>query len=126
MIEPNIPDKLYFKIGEVAKITDVKPYVLRYWEKEFRIITPFKTKGNQRVYRRKDITLICYIKNLIEKDGMTLEGAKKKVIEFRKMKNEGPVRDQLDIPFNEKKYQNELKEIRKDLTSIRNILSHKV
>ena len=50
-----IPDKLYFKIGEVSKLTDVKPYVLRYWESEFKLLTPSKSKSKQRLYRRKPI-----------------------------------------------------------------------
>ncbi len=125
MATPKIPDKLYFKIGEVAKITRVKPYVLRYWENEFKILVPFKTKGNQRVYKRKDIELIFYIKKLIDKEKLTLEGAKKKVKDFaREKKNQARVK-QLDIPFNDKKYQNALKGIRKDLTSLRTILSRK-
>jgi hypothetical protein len=51
---PELPDKLYFKIGEVAKIVGVKPYVLRYWETEFAIIRPGKTRSHHRLYRRRD------------------------------------------------------------------------
>ncbi len=115
-----IPDKLYFKIGEVAKITDVKPYVLRYWESEFKIINPHKSQGNQRVYRKKDIELILYIKKLLYQEKFTLEGAKKKVKEFKKEKAR-----QLDFPFSEKKFQSTLRGIRRDLASIRNILAGK-
>jgi DNA-binding transcriptional MerR regulator len=59
-----IPDKLYFKIGEVASLTKVKPYVLRYWESEFKIISPRKSLTKQRVYNRRDIELILDIKRL--------------------------------------------------------------
>jgi len=75
----NIPDKLYFKIGEVSKITRVKPYVLRYWESEFKIISPLKSKSKQRVYRRKDVELILEIKRLLYDERYTLEGAKSKI-----------------------------------------------
>lgn len=113
-----IPQKLYFKIGEVANLTRVKPYVLRYWEKEFKVVSPMKSRGNQRVYKRRDIELILYIKNLLYEEGFTLEGAKKKVREFRKEQTR-----QLNLKFPDKRCQNALKDIRKDLTSIRNILA---
>ena len=67
-----IPDKLYFKIGEVASLTKVKPYVLRYWESEFKIISPRKSLTKQRVYSRRDIELILDIKRLLYKEGFTL------------------------------------------------------
>jgi len=121
MATKKIPDKLYFKIGEVARLTRVKPYVLRYWESEFKMLTPFKTKGRQRVYRRRDIELVFYIKDLLHKEKLTLEGARKRLKDFDRDKKEGS-RRQLDIPFTEKKYQNALKGIRKDLASIRNVL----
>ncbi len=114
-----IPDKLYFKIGEVSKLTRVKPHVLRYWESEFKMVSPRKSNGNQRVYTRKDIDLILQIKLLIYKDKLTLEGAKKKVKEFQTKET-----DQLAFPFSEQKYQKALKSIRKELYSIKKILSH--
>ena len=75
----NIPDKLYFKIGEVSKITGVKPYVLRYWESEFSVIRPGKSKSNQRLYRRKDVELLLTIKNLLYSENFTIAGAKRKL-----------------------------------------------
>ena len=118
-IMTEIPDKLYFKIGEVSKLTRVKPHVLRYWESEFKMVSPRKSNGNQRVYTRKDIDLILHIKQLIYKDKLTLQGAKKKVSEFQAKET-----DQLAFPFSEQKYQKALKSIRKELTSIKKILSH--
>ena len=53
-----IPDKLYFKIGEVAQLAGVKPHVLRYWESEFQTISPAKSQGRQRLYRRQDVELV--------------------------------------------------------------------
>ena len=55
MSNPELPDKLYFKIGEVAKLVGVKPYVLRYWETEFSVVRPGKTRSSHRLYRRRDV-----------------------------------------------------------------------
>jgi DNA-binding transcriptional MerR regulator len=112
-----IPDKLYFKIGEVASITRVKPYILRYWESEFKIISPRKSQAKQRVYTRKDLELILDIKKLLYKDKFTLEGAKKqiKVIQAEKAK-------QLNFGFPDEKYLSALKNIKKELSSIKKIL----
>ncbi len=114
-----IPDKLYFKIGEVSRITKIKPYILRYWEKQFRIIKPTKSQGNQRVYTKKDVELILYIKELIDKEGYTLEGVKKKIRELARKKEKDC---QLKLPFTEKYFINLLKDLRKDLCAIRDIL----
>jgi DNA-binding transcriptional MerR regulator len=74
---PVIPDKLYFKIGEVSKLTGVKPYVLRYWESEFKLLAPSKSKSRQRLYRRRDIENILQIKKLLYEERFTIAGAKK-------------------------------------------------
>jgi DNA-binding transcriptional MerR regulator len=71
------PDKLFFKIGEVAKIAGVKQHVLRYWESEFPWIRPQKSKSNQRLYRRKDVEAVLAIKHLLYDQKFTIEGAKK-------------------------------------------------
>ncbi len=119
---PEIPDKLYFKIGEVAKITKVKPYILRYWESEFKIIKPQKSQGNQRVYRRKDVELIVFIKNLLYKEKFTLDGAKKRVREFKKEEKAAGKKSQMALPFTEKKLQSEMRYIRKELASVLKML----
>jgi DNA-binding transcriptional MerR regulator len=74
-----IPDKLYFKIGEVAQIIGVKPYVLRYWETEFPEIAPGKSKSKQRLYKRKDVELILFIRDLLYQQKFTIEGARKRL-----------------------------------------------
>lgn len=74
-----IPNKLYFKIGEVAAIVDVKTHVLRYWETEFSAIKPVKSNANQRLYRRKDIETALLIKDLLYRQGFTISGARKKI-----------------------------------------------
>ena len=71
-----LPDKLYFKIGEVKDIVGVKQHVLRYWESEFSSIRPQKSKTNQRLYRRKDVEAILAIKHLLYERKFTIEGAK--------------------------------------------------
>ena len=72
-----IPDKMFFRIGEVAEITGVKPYVLRYWESEFRLLRPNKNKSGQRVYRRRDVETALEIKDLLHQRKFTIAGAKK-------------------------------------------------
>ena len=72
-----IPDKLYFKIGEVAKIARLRPHVLRYWESEFSTIRPEKSKSNQRLYRRSDVESVLAIRHLLYDRKFTIEGAKR-------------------------------------------------
>ncbi len=92
-----IPDKIYFKIGEVAKLADVPTHVLRYWESEFSAIRPKRTKSKQRLYRKKDVELILQIKTLLHGQGYTIAGARKflesdKEINGRFQKNSPPGR----------------------------------
>lgn len=72
-----IPDKLYFKIGEVAKLANVPTHVLRYWESEFKGIKPKRANSKQRLYRREDVELILSIQNLLHDQGYTIAGARK-------------------------------------------------
>jgi len=76
---PISSERLYYRIGEVSRITDLKPHVLRYWESEFRVIKPYKGGSLQRLYRKKDLDLILKIKKLLYEDGFTIAGAKKKI-----------------------------------------------
>jgi DNA-binding transcriptional MerR regulator len=73
---PQIPDKLYFRIGEVSEIVGVEPYVLRFWETEFPSLTPKKTGSGHRLYRRKDVELLFEIKHLLYTERYTIEGAR--------------------------------------------------
>jgi len=72
-----IPDKLYFRIGEVSKLVGVKPYVLRYWESEFAALSPKKSGTGHRLYRRKEVELLLEIKRLLYDKRFTIEGARK-------------------------------------------------
>jgi DNA-binding transcriptional MerR regulator len=74
---PPIPDKVYFRIGEVSQLVGVDTHVLRYWESEFSLIKPFRGKSKQRLYRRQDVENLCLIKQLLHDEGYTISGAKK-------------------------------------------------
>src|SRR3989339_1605295 len=75
-----IPDKIYFTIGEVGKLCDLKPHVLRYWEQEFTQLSPNKRRGNRRYYQHKDVLLVRRIRNLLYDQGFTIEGARQKLV----------------------------------------------
>jgi len=74
-----LPQKLFFRIGEVAGLVGVEPHVLRYWEREFRSIRPTKSAKGQRVYSRKDVENLLRVRDLLYRDGFTIAGAKKKL-----------------------------------------------
>lgn len=76
-MDPVIPDKMYFKIGEVSEITGLEAHVLRFWESEFKNIKPRRTSTGQRMYRKNDIQLILYIKHLLHNEKFTIQGARK-------------------------------------------------
>ena len=82
MSEPELPDKLYFKIGEVARLVGVKPYVLRYWETEFSVVRPGKTRSHHRLYRRRDVETLLEIRRLLYGERYTIEGAKRRLREL--------------------------------------------
>jgi DNA-binding transcriptional MerR regulator len=74
-----IPEKLFFKIGEVCELAGVQAHVLRYWESEFPTLTPQKNRAGQRVYRKRDIEMALRIKELLYDDQYTIAGAKKRL-----------------------------------------------
>ena len=80
-----IPEKQYFKIGEISDILELEPYVLRYWESEFNIIKPSRTRSKQRLYHRKDLEILVEIKHLLYDERLTVAGAK---IRLQKMKKQ--------------------------------------
>ena len=88
-----IPNKLFFKIGEVCDLLEVEPYVLRFWETEFPSLAPQKSKAGHRVYRRKDVEKIMKVKELLYEKGFTIAGARKQL--SREKVLEGPDKDQL-------------------------------
>lgn len=114
---PPIPDKLFFRIGEVAELTGVPPYVLRYWESEFKLLRPRKNHAGQRVYRKHDVQLVLRIKSLLYEDRLTLEGAKKR------LQQEGRQRtQQLELPATDPQVLAMLRDVRTRLEAIRHAL----
>jgi DNA-binding transcriptional MerR regulator len=105
-----IPDKLYFKIGEVSKITGLPSHVLRFWESEFKKIKPRRTSSGQRSYTQKDVATILEIKHLLHEKKFTIEGARKYLSARTK-----PV--PADRHF--------LEDLKKELASIRDMLESK-
>jgi DNA-binding transcriptional MerR regulator len=92
-----IPDKLFYKIGEVSKLAGVEPYVLRYWESEFPFLRPRKSKSGQRIYVKKDLELILQIKRLLYQERFTIEGVRKKLGEGGSLRKP-PVSDKVLTP----------------------------
>jgi DNA-binding transcriptional MerR regulator len=78
-MDATIPDKTYFRIGEVSKILGVDPYVVRFWESEFKSVKPIRTKSDQRLYRRKDVEELMIIKKLLYTEQYTIRGAKRRL-----------------------------------------------
>ncbi len=126
-----IPDKLYYKIGEVAKFTGIKTHVLRYWETEFKAIRPNKSRSNQRLYRKQDVELILHLKDLLYNQGFTIAGARKKLRQKpdRKVAEPAPkptvksaADDQLTLPLSGAVDLKLLKEIREDVLQLKKSL----
>jgi DNA-binding transcriptional MerR regulator len=109
---PQIPDKFYFRIGEVSDIVDVPPYVLRFWETEFKQIKPKRTRSGQRMYRKQDVALLLRIKHLLHEKKFTIEGARQHL----KNRTSGPK----DTPPAKKPPV--ISEIREELIRIRQII----
>jgi len=133
----DIPEKLFFKIGEVAEIVQEEQHVLRYWETEFSMLAPQKNRAGQRTYRRKDVEMAIRIKELLRNEGFTIEGARKKLsTEMRsgaklkvvtpemasqieeELQNQKPAAEV--APNNDRKVINKL---RQDLESLRDLLN---
>ena len=128
MDQPELSNKLYFRIGEVAKIVGVKPYVLRYWETEFPILKPGKTPSRHRLYRRRDVETLLDIKRLLYEEGFTIAGAKKRLKYGQRLSDETPPLSQADpevsLPIRPDQQQRKiLTAIHKDILSLHKLLS---
>ena len=88
-MDPNKSSKIYYSISEVSDLTGIKPYVLRFWEKEFPVLKPKKNRAGNRSYQLKDIDTVNQIKHLLYDDGYTIEGARSKLKDFKQNKKEG-------------------------------------
>ncbi len=80
----DIPDRMFFRIGDVSEIVGVKAYVLRYWESEFPILAPEKSTTGQRIYRKGEVEMLLLIKHLLYKERYSIEGARNRIRELRK------------------------------------------
>jgi DNA-binding transcriptional MerR regulator len=118
---PISSERLYYRIGEVSRITGLKPHVLRYWESEFKVIKPYKGGSLQRLYRKKDLDLILKIKKLLYEEGFTIAGAKKKIRDLERSETK-----QMKLGLGEKSSKEEdhelLLSIREELKGIRKML----
>jgi DNA-binding transcriptional MerR regulator len=115
---PSLPDKIYFKIGEVAEIVGVEPYVLRYWETEFPALKPSKSRSQQRLYRKRDVELLIKIKRLLYEDMYTIAGAKKQLLRSGE-KSPSP---QMDLQLPERRDSELLKKIERELSELLQIV----
>ncbi|MBN2706154.1 MAG: MerR family transcriptional regulator [Deltaproteobacteria bacterium] len=113
--EERVPDKLFFRIGEVSRIVGVKPYVLRYWEQEFSFIKPEKSNGKQRLYRRCDVIALCRIRRLLHEERYTIEGTRKKIREIMAAGQEEKVSPSAEIC---------LRNLRNELQTIRSLIEN--
>jgi DNA-binding transcriptional MerR regulator len=110
---PKIPNKFFFRIGEVSKLTGVEPHVLRYWETEFKSLRPKKNKAGQRVYKKKDVLLVLSIKELLYKQKYTIAGAKKRI---------DAEQDLTEITTAHPNLKETLKEVHEELSEVLDIL----
>jgi DNA-binding transcriptional MerR regulator len=116
--DPVIPDKLYFRIGEVATLCRLPAYVLRFWESEFPQLKPVKGSNGQRMYRQRDVEMLLRIKKLLYEQGFTIAGARHHLKEETK-----PAQKQSGLPFPKSRPGAEMKKVRQGLQEILGILS---
>jgi DNA-binding transcriptional MerR regulator len=123
--KPEIPDKLYFRIGEVARLCSVAPYVLRFWESEFSQLKPNKSGTGQRLYRRRDVEMALRVKRLLYDEGYTIAGARQAIQAETRSKRAGG-QPELPLPQQQATVQQteaKLHRVRKELREILGMLS---
>ncbi|HUV35534.1 MAG TPA: MerR family transcriptional regulator [Patescibacteria group bacterium] len=114
--------KLYYSIGEVSELLDVKSHVLRYWETQFPMLKPKKNRAGNRTYRVRDIKILLTIKNLLYEKGFTIAGARLKLRESNN--NPDVLIEQLSIPFANPEKRSMLLSIKKDLVELKELVEH--
>lgn len=117
-IEPIIPDKLYFRIGEVGELCNLPTYVLRFWETEFPQLRPTKSSTGQRMYRRRDVENVLHIRKLLYEDGFTIAGAR----QYMRDQVRATAKTQTALPF-PSRHNSELKRVRQGLREVLGILA---
>jgi DNA-binding transcriptional MerR regulator len=110
--------KLYYSISEVSHITSLKPYVLRYWETEFAELRPKKNRNGNRIYRLQDIKLIFLIKRLLYEDKYTIEGARQRLQQIRR------IGKQMNLSFEQLRRDDLVSELKKELSGLLDLLSN--
>ena len=115
-----IPDKLYFRIGEVATLCRLPAYVLRFWESEFPQLKPVKSSTGQRMYRRRDVENVLRIKQLLYDQGFTIAGARQQLREEKK-----PARAQTGLPFPSHISNDRLRKMKQELQEVLRILKRR-
>ena len=125
MSESDSPEqKKYFSISEVSSMLDVKPHVLRYWESQFPLLRPRKSRGGNRMYQAKDLDVVRCIQEMLHQRGYTIAGAKQRIA--AEMRKRSPVPEgerQLDLDFLPPSHRRELRRIRNELASLRDWLA---
>ncbi len=112
------PVQEFFSIGDVCELTDLKPHVLRYWESQFRFLSPAKNRSGNRVYQRREIELIMLVKHLLYTEKYTIEGARKRIEHYRRT---GHLKSEARLALQHET----LESLTADLRSIRAILDGK-
>jgi DNA-binding transcriptional MerR regulator len=112
-MDESIPDKSYFRIGEVSRLLHVPPYVIRYWESEFKTVKPIRTRSDQRLYRHRDVEELLLIRKLLYKENFTINGARKQLRKLRGEEGSSAKEGQEEI----------LAEVERGLRQIRDLLS---
>jgi DNA-binding transcriptional MerR regulator len=121
---PEIPDRLYFRIGDVSQLVGVEPYVLRFWETEFPMLQPKKSRTGHREYKRKDVELLLEIKRLLYDEGFTIPGARKAIRErVRSGRKKDPTNGESQLSLlQEPRVRPALEKVKKELEHIAAIL----
>ncbi|MDD5543071.1 MAG: MerR family transcriptional regulator [Acidobacteriia bacterium] len=123
-----IPDKLFFRIREVAKLAEVEPYVLRFWESEFKELAPEKNRAGWRVYRRQDVEKVLEIKRLLYDEGFTIDGARKRLTEGNHhsapaVERAAPENENVAVAASAPRTQQTLRQVKGELESILTLLN---
>ncbi|HEV2274162.1 MAG TPA: MerR family transcriptional regulator [Acidobacteriaceae bacterium] len=121
--KPEIPDKLYFRIGEVARLCEVEPYVLRFWESEFSQLRPNKSGTGQRLYRKRDVEMALRVKRLLYDEGYTIAGARQVVQAEARNSKAGQSELPLDQRQAVERAEARVHKVRKELREILGLLS---
>jgi DNA-binding transcriptional MerR regulator len=138
------PERLYYSISEVSEIAEVKPHVLRYWESQFRILKPKKNRAGNRMYRPRDLNLVLTIRDLLYRNGYTIAGARRKLLDARRQgllengcltepdvapmpvkqedEKSAPAIDERQLTLNEGARNDVLQQVREELRSLLHIL----